>query len=146
MRAVVAAFFAGALFAVGLALGGMTQPSKVIGFLDVTGDWDPSLAFVMLGAIGVYMPLYRLIVRRRQPLLVPRFVLPTRTDLDARLVIGGAVFGVGWGLGGYCPGPGIAALGSGGVHALAFAASMVGGMALFRVYDTLRRPSGTPTA
>jgi uncharacterized protein len=141
MRALVVAFLAGALFAVGLALAGMTQPSKVIAFLDVAGDWDPSLAFVMLGAIAVYMPAYRLIVRRPQPLLTAHFMLPARGDLDLRLVVGGAVFGIGWGVGGYCPGPGVAAVGSGGAHALAFTASMIAGMALFRLYEASRRPA-----
>jgi uncharacterized membrane protein YedE/YeeE len=123
-----AAFVAGLLFALGLAVGGMTLPSKVIGFLDVTGDWDPSLMFVMAGAIAVHTIVYRLVLRRGTPLFAERFALPTRRDLDARLITGAAIFGVGWGLGGYCPGPGLASLASGAPAALVFAFSMLGAM------------------
>lgn len=122
------AFAGGALFAVGLAVGGMTQPAKVIGFLDVTGDWDPSLIFVMAGAIAVHAIVYRLVRRRSAPFLAERFAVPTRRDLDPRLIGGAALFGVGWGLGGYCPGPGVTALVSGSAPALVFVASMLGAM------------------
>src|SRR6185295_7370618 len=100
---------------VGLAVSGMTRPSKVVGFLDVFGAWDASLAFVMVGAIGVHAVLQRVIARRGSPLFEDRFHLPTRRDVDARLLAGAAVFGVGWGLGGFCPGPGLVAAASGAV-------------------------------
>jgi uncharacterized membrane protein YedE/YeeE len=100
-------FACGALFALGLALSGMTDPAKVVGFLDVGGAWDPSLALVMLGAIAVYLPVY-LVVRRRRPELAP-----ASGAIDARLVGGAALFGIGWGLVGYCPGPAIVSLASG---------------------------------
>ena len=127
--AALAAFVAGVVFALGLGVSGMTRPGKVLAFLDVTGRWDPSLAFVMLGAIGVYAPLSRLVLRRRTPVCAAVFALPTRRDIDARLLAGAAVFGVGWGLAGLCPGPAVTALASGKTTALAFVAAMVAGMA-----------------
>lgn len=126
----MAAFAAGALFAVGLAVSGMTKPSKVTGFLDVAGAWDASLAFVMIGAIGVHLVGQRLVRRRSRPLFDVRFYLPTRKDLDRRLVLGAALFGVGWGLGGFCPGPGIVAAGGGGIGAIVFVLGMTLGMIL----------------
>jgi uncharacterized membrane protein YedE/YeeE len=132
------ALVAGALFGVGLGVSGMTQPSKVIGFLDVAGHWDPSLAFVMIGAIAVHFVLLRLIVRRRAPLLDERFHLPTRDDLDAKLVLGAAIFGVGWGLGGFCPGPGVVSTASGGTTALVFVGAMLAGML---VHHFARKPA-----
>jgi len=120
------AFASGLLFALGLGIAGMTQPSKVIGFLDLFGDWDPSLAFVMAGAIAVYMPVFWWARGR----LAPRLHLPTRKDLDVRLVVGAAMFGVGWGLAGYCPGPALVSLPTLGGSALAFGAAMLGGMHL----------------
>ncbi|MBX3184281.1 MAG: YeeE/YedE family protein [Polyangiaceae bacterium] len=127
----VAALFAGLLFSVGLALSGMTQPAKVIGFLDLAGRWDPSLAFVMLGAIGVHFVLYRLVLRRPSPLFSGHFELPTRRDLDRRLLIGSGIFGVGWALGGYCPGPALVAMGGLSRQALLFTVSMIVGMLVF---------------
>lgn len=129
------AMLSGLLFAVGLGIAGMTQPSKVIGFLDVAGDWDPSLAFVMGGAIVVYMPLLRLVKSRGRAVLAPRLSLPTRKDLDARLLLGAALFGVGWGLAGYCPGPAIVSLTTLGGPALVFGAAMLGGMGLHALYE-----------
>ena len=128
MRAILSSFAAGLLFAVGLGVAGMTQADKVLGFLNVAGDWDPSLAFVMAGAIGVNAVLYRLILRRKTPLLGGHFGIPSRTDLDLRLVAGSALFGVGWALGGYCPGPGLVSASTGGIAALTFVAAMTGGM------------------
>jgi uncharacterized membrane protein YedE/YeeE len=107
----------------------MTQPAKVLAFLDVSGSWDPSLVFVMAGAIAVHFALSRWIRRRERPLLDVRFHLPTATGLDAKLVTGSALFGVGWGLGGFCPGPAIVALGSGAMVAIVFVAAMALGMA-----------------
>ncbi|XXR71520.1 DUF6691 family protein [Sorangium sp. So ce388] len=143
MRQNALALLAGALFAVGLGVSGMTQPSRVIGFLDVAGDWDPSLAFVMAGAISVHFLAYRALRRQqgaaarggparapRFPLLADRVVVPTRTDLDARLFAGAALFGVGWGLAGYCPGPALVSLATGSHAVLAFVAAMAAGMAI----------------
>ncbi len=138
MMPVLAAFFSGLLFAVGLAVGGMTDPLKVVSFLDVTGGWDPSLAFVMGGAIAVYAPVYHLFVRRTQPLLHHVFVLPTRKDIDTPLIAGAVMFGVGWGLGGFCPGPGVVAAASLHSDALTFAAAMFAGMAIVFFADRLR--------
>ncbi len=95
----------GLLFGAGLVLSGMTRPDKVIGFLDLTGDWDPSLAFVMVGAIGVFAFAAWAARRQTRPVWAPSFQWPTRKDIDARLLLGSALFGLGWGLAGYCPGP-----------------------------------------
>jgi hypothetical protein len=125
-----AVFFAGTLFALGLAIAGMTKPSKIIGFLDIAGPWDASLAFVIGGAIAVHFIAYRLIKRRSAPLFDTKFHLPTRKDIDRRLVLGAALFGVGWGLGGFCPGPGLVAAGGGSLHAVLFLVGMTIGMLL----------------
>jgi uncharacterized protein len=119
---------AGALFGVGLVLGGMTRPRKVIGFLDFGGNWDPSLACVMLGAVSVHFLGYRVVQGRAAPLLADEFALPTRRHIDARLVLGAAVFGIGWGLAGYCPGPGLVSLASGNLGAVVFVGTMLVGM------------------
>jgi uncharacterized membrane protein YedE/YeeE len=126
----VAAFAAGALFAVGLGIGGMTDPARVLGFLDVLGRWDPTLAFVMAGAVLVHLVSYAVIRRRPSPLLAARFHLPGRRQITAPLVGGAAIFGVGWGLVGYCPGPAVVSLASGARSALAFTAGMLGGFLL----------------
>lgn len=127
------ALAAGLVFGLGLAVAGMTDPAKVQGFLDVSGAWDPSLAFVMIGAIAVHAALGWLVRRRQAPLFVRRFALPTRSDLDPRLIGGAALFGVGWGLGGICPGPGLVDLGSGILPALVFVIAMALGMTLQRL-------------
>jgi uncharacterized protein len=119
---------AGALFGVGLVLGGMTEPTKVIGFLDVLGAWDPSLGFVMLGAVGVHGVFGVLVRKRSSPLWAPRFRLPTRRDIDTRLLAGSAVFGVGWALAGYCPGPAVVSVAGGGIGILIFVGFMAAGM------------------
>jgi uncharacterized membrane protein YedE/YeeE len=124
----LSALAAGLLFGGGLAVSGMTRPQKVLGFLDVFGHWDPSLMLVMLGAIGVHLFAYRLIRGRSAPLFAAKFAVPSRRDLDAKLLIGAAVFGAGWGLGGYCPGPGIVSLPGGGMGALVFVGAMLAGM------------------
>jgi uncharacterized membrane protein YedE/YeeE len=113
MRSIILSLFAGLIFGSGLILAGMTQPAKVVGFLNLLGDWDPSLAFVMVGAIGVHFLAYRLVPRMQAPLWAPRFGIPTMTQLDARQLGGAALFGLGWGLGGYCPGPGYYLAGNG---------------------------------
>jgi len=128
-------FLAGFLFAIGLVVGGMTQPDKIIGFLDVAGDWDPSLAFVMLGAVGIHALTYRLTMRRGSPLFAAKFLVPKRSDIDARLVVGGLIFGAGWGLGGYCPGPALVASGALVQEALIFVGMTVVGHWLFGKYD-----------
>jgi hypothetical protein len=135
MMSSLAAFLAGLLFAIGLGVSGMTQPAKVLAFLDVAGRWDPRLALVMLGAIGVHAPLARMILRRQSPVLAPAFSLPGRRDADRRLVIGAAVFGIGWGLAGLCPGPAVTTLASGKPVALAFVTAMLAGMALTQRLD-----------
>jgi uncharacterized protein len=127
--ALVSAFIAGLVFAVGLGISGMTQPSKVIGFLDVTGNWDPTLLFVMIGAVSVYAAVFRAI-QRRQPVFAPAMQIPPPRPVDWRLLAGAAVFGVGWGLAGFCPGPAIVSLASGAGQIALFVAAMVGGMAL----------------
>lgn len=121
-----AALVSGALFGAGLVVSGMADPAKVIGFLDVGGAWDPSLALVMGAALAVHAVVARAVTTRGRPLFAERFALPTRRDIDLRLVLGAAIFGVGWGLGGFCPGPGLVAGTTAGTDALAF----VGAMAL----------------
>jgi uncharacterized protein len=108
----VAAFVSGLVFAAGLGLAGMTKPAKVQAFLDVTGDWDPSLMFVMVGAIGVYALAVVVAKRRGAPLYAPEFAWPKLTAIDARLVAGAALFGIGWGLSGFCPGPAVVSVAS----------------------------------
>jgi uncharacterized protein len=131
MLRTVVALFAGALFGLGLAVSGMMNPAKVIGFLDFAGGWDPTLAFVMGGALLVTVPAFRLILGRPRPILADGFALPTRSALDARLLGGAALFGVGWGLSGFCPGPAVAALVTGLTPVFAFVAAMVAGMVLY---------------
>lgn len=130
MAGILAAFACGLVFACGLGAGGMTQPSKVVGFLDVTGAWDPSLALVMGGALGTHALLRPFVTTRSRPLLAPAFCGPAKKDIDARLVVGAAIFGAGWGLGGFCPGPAIVALGGGMPAALVVVPAMLAGMLL----------------
>jgi hypothetical protein len=130
MKALLTSFVSGTVFAVGLGISGMTRPLKVIGFLDFFGDWDPSLAFVMIGAICVYFVAYRLSRKMASPLLAADFSLPKRSDLDSRLLLGAAIFGAGWGLGGFCPGPAITALASGAAPVGVFVTSMAAGIYL----------------
>ena len=130
----------GLLFGFGLLLSGMADPAKVQNFLDLFGTWDPSLAFVMGGAITVTMPGFWLVIRRNKPFFNEVFHLPSRTDLDARLITGAAIFGVGWGLGGFCPGPAITALPLAAEGTLIFVATMLTGMAASK-YVLQRRDS-----
>jgi uncharacterized membrane protein YedE/YeeE len=127
---IFAALGCGFVFGLGLAISGMMNPAKVIGFLDVAGSWDPTLAFVMGGALLVTVPAYRLILGRGHPVLAGGFSLPSNTRLDTPLILGSALFGVGWGLVGFCPGPAVAAVVTGLPAALGFVAAMVAGMAL----------------
>jgi uncharacterized protein len=141
VKPALTAFTAGALFALGLGVSGMTQPAKVIGFLDVTGRWDPTLAFVMLGAVAVHFVLYRLVRKLRAPLFADRFDVPTRRDVTLRLVGGAALFGIGWGLSGQCPGPALTNLATGAPTALVFVGAMALGMVLQRRGETAPSPS-----
>lgn len=124
------ALLSGLLFGFGLAVSGMIDPARVQGFLDIAGRWDPTLAFVMGGALLVNVPAYWLTRRRAQPLFEPKFYLPTRKDIDARLLIGAAAFGVGWGIAGFCPGPALASLTSGILRIFGFCLAMLAGMAV----------------
>lgn len=118
----------GLLFGAGLTLGGMTNPDRVRGFLDLFGRWDPTLLFVMAGAVAVMAVAWRIRERMRSPLFAARFTLPDRSDLDARLIAGAALFGVGWGLAGLCPGPAVAGLALGFWQVWLFIAAMLAGM------------------
>ena len=139
-------FASGLLFSMGLAIAGMTQPAKVVGFLDFAGNWDPSLAFVMMGAIAVYFVANRLVQGRAAPLVGSVFHLPTRRDIEPKLVGGAGLFGIGWGLAGYCPGPGLSSLGTGSQSALVFVASMAAGMVLFETMQKVRTRRAQATA
>ena len=133
----ISPFLGGVLLAVGLGVSGMTQPQKIIGFLNFLGDWDPTLLFVMCGAVITYALSFRLIRKRSSPFFTEKFYLPTRKDIDLKLIIGSMIFGVGWGLAGYCPGPGLTALASGTSEAIFFSLSMFAGMALFQFVNYL---------
>lgn len=134
MGALVAGL-SGLLFGAGLQLAGMTRPGKVVGFLDVAGDWDPSLAFVMAGAIAVHVLAYRLVPSLPSPLLGGRWGIPTRRDVDGRLIAGAVLFGSGWGLAGYCPGPALTSLATGTAEALIVVGAMIAGMAGHQVVE-----------
>jgi uncharacterized membrane protein YedE/YeeE len=133
MLPVVSAFASGLVFGLGLIVSRMVDPGKVLAFLDIFGDWDPSLAFVMAGAVAVSALGSLVAARRGAPVLAARLEIPTRRDLDARLIGGAALFGVGWGLAGFCPGPALTALTFGPGEVFVFVAAMVAGMALFTV-------------
>ncbi|NKC32007.1 DUF6691 family protein [Falsiroseomonas selenitidurans] len=126
-------FAIGLVLGLGLVIAGMADPAKVLNFLDLAaipaGGWDPSLAFVLAGAVAVTALGYRLVLRRPRPLFDTRFHLPTATDLDTRILLGPAIFGIGWGLAGFCPGPALTALTTGGAPAWLFLAAMFAGMA-----------------
>lgn len=131
MKRWLAALVCGILFGLGLIVSGMVNPAKVIGFLDLVGVWDPSLAFVMVGGIAVAFVGFRLVGRQIRPILGGMFQIPTRRDVDHRLVWGGLMFGVGWGIAGFCPGPALVGLGSGSWQAAIFVAAMLLGMGIF---------------
>ena len=130
----------GVLFAVGLGISGMTQPSKVLGFLDIFGAWDPALMFVMGGAVAVNFVGYRLAVGRPHPLLATRFDIPTRRDIDWQLIGGAVLFGVGWGIAGFCPGPALVALAGGSADVMLFVAAMFIGFLLKDLLIKSSRP------
>ncbi len=124
-------FAVGFIFAIGLAIAGMTQPQKIIGFLNPWA-WDASLLFVMIGAVGVHILAYPLVRKRASPLLDAKWHIPTRKDVTIRLILGSALFGIGWGLGGFCPGPGMTSLASGDLRVFLFVGAMLVGMILFK--------------
>ena len=131
---------AGLVFGLGLIVSGMANPAKVLGFLDLTGNWDPSLALVMAGAIGISFFAFLFAKNRTRSLIGADMKLPTGRTIDRRLVIGSTLFGIGWGVAGFCPGPGLVALGMGEVKALIFVAAMLAGMVLFELLEN-RRPT-----
>ncbi|AWL06475.1 DUF6691 family protein [Massilia oculi] len=143
---IVTAFIAGLVFGIGLLLGGMTDPAKVLGFLDLAGNWDPSLAFVMGGAVLVGLVAFRIAGRRERSLLGEAMRLPTATRIDRRLVLGSIAFGVGWGVAGFCPGPALASLATGGTRVLLFTGAMLAGMAVFELLERIRAGSKRSTA
>ena len=135
---VLMSFVAGLVFGLGLLLSGMANPAKVLGFLDLAGPWDPSLALVMAGAIAVAAPAFFWARKRRVSLLGAPMQLPTATAMNRRLVLGSVVFGAGWGVAGFCPGPGLVALGMGVPQAYVFVLAMLVGMGLFEVLERRR--------
>ena len=137
MKSTPVAFISGVVFAVGLGIGGMTQPAKVIGFLDFTGNWDASLAFVMLGAIGVHSLFYRMLRNRSSSRFSLAISLPSRTEIDSRLIGGSALFGLGWGIAGLCPGPAITSLASGNSPIVVFSVGMIAGIIAFEFKEIL---------
>jgi len=132
------ALFAGLIFGIGLLLSGLTDPAKVTAFLDLAGAWDPSLTFVMGGAIGAATPAFMLAARRKHSVLGAPMQLPVKQSIDRRLLIGSFAFGIGWGLAGYCPGPAITSLGAGSSAALIFVGAMLIGMAAFEGIERFR--------
>lgn len=125
----------GFIFAIGLGVSGMTQPAKVIGFLDLFGNWDPSLVFVMAGAIAVHFVLFKLATKRKSPLLSNVWHVPNKKEITPALIIGSMMFGAGWGLGGFCPGPAVTSLASFESRPVVFVISMVAGMFIFKFAD-----------
>lgn len=144
MPAIVCAAVSGILFGLGLTVSHMVDPAKVLAFLDIAGDWDPSLACVMLGALGVTIPTFALARRRAAPLCATEFVAPTARRVDKSLMCGALLFGIGWGLVGYCPGPALASIGFGNTRTLLFVAAMLIGMAMFSA-TRWRRTSSSAT-
>lgn len=140
------ALLAGLLFGLGLILSGMTDPAKVLGFLDLAGNWDPSLAFVMGGALLVGSLVFPFATKRPKSILGEALRVPTATRIDRRLVLGGLTFGMGWGLAGYCPGPALASLAQGGTKPFVFFIAMLAGMALFELLESLKSKSANKPA
>ncbi|HEY9649524.1 MAG TPA: DUF6691 family protein [Coleofasciculaceae cyanobacterium] len=136
MKENLMALFAGLLFGLGLGLSQMIDRDRVLGFLDVTGIWDPTLLLVLGGAVTVTVIAFRFVLRRSQPILAQKFHLPIKKDIDKPLIIGAALFGVGWGIAGYCPGPGITALALGIWNPLLFMVAFVVGSLAYKWYST----------
>ena len=143
MRHSLTEFLVGLLFGIGLLLSGMTDPGKVLGFLDLFGNWDPSLALVMGGAIGVGVFAFTLAKKRTVSFLGGVMRLPTSSQIDRRLIVGALLFGAGWGLAGFCPGPALVSLAAGQPKAAVFVAFMVVGMIIFEVIDRHSQPTRT---
>lgn len=137
----VTAYLIGLVFGTGIALSGMIDPAKVLNFFDFAGSWDPSLAFVMGGALAVTALGYRLVLRNPAPILDDRFHLPKASAIDARLVGGAAVFGIGWGIAGFCPGGALPALGTGRIEVVVFVLALVAGILVTRAVLDRRRPA-----
>jgi uncharacterized membrane protein YedE/YeeE len=137
---VIAALLCGLIFGFGLLVSGMMQPAKVLGFLDIFGAWDPSLAVVMMAALAVSVPGFAWAKRRERPVLTIQSAWPTRTDIDRPLVIGSALFGIGWGLVGLCPGPALENLATLSPRVIVFVAAMASGMMLHDFWQTRRPP------
>lgn len=137
---VVMSLVAGILFGIGLTLSDMINPQRVLGFLDVAGAWDPTLAFVMGGALLVTFPAFHFVKKFGKPVCALQFQIPTNKVIDRKLVVGAALFGVGWGLVGFCPGPALAALVTLQTDVFIFGASLVAGMLLFQLWDARSKP------
>ncbi len=135
MKTLFFVFLSGLIFALGLGISGMTDANKVIGFLNLGGQWDPSLAFVMVGAIGVHVVFQRLMMKRGSPVYGTEFERPPTNKLEWRLVVGSAIFGVGWGWSGYCPGPAVVSSVEGGAEAIGFTFAMLLGMFIYNVLN-----------
>lgn len=127
------AFISGLVFGIGLLISGMANPAKVLGFLDVAGKWDPSLALVMLGAIIIGLPAFYLAKRKKVAFCGEAINLPTANNIDKKLILGSFAFGIGWGLVGFCPGPALVALGTGSIKAIVFTLAMIAGMLIFEI-------------
>ena len=139
MKQDLLALVSGVLF--GLGLSQMIDRNRVLGFLDLAGKWDPTLLFVLAGAVTFTVIAFRFVLRRKAPLLGDKFFVPNRSGIDRKLVMGAAIFGIGWGISGYCPGPGIVALTSGEWNPILFVVALVVGMFAFNRYDAAKRPS-----
>lgn len=137
----LSALASGLLFGVGLALSGMMDPARVLGFLDIAGRWDPTLLFVLGSAVAVSALGYAVSRRLAKPVFARRFEIPTAQTLDAKLLVGAGIFGVGWGLGGFCPGPALASLSLGLPKSYVFVLAMLAGMILHGAYARMRRPA-----
>jgi hypothetical protein len=138
MKRIVSSFAIGLVFGIGILVSGMANPAKVLNFFDIAGTWDPSLAFVMGGALVVTAIGFRLVLSRSHPLLSGGFSLPTKRDIDVRLLGGAAIFGVGWGIAGFCPGGVVPALGLGRSEPAIFVAALVAGMLIVRLIESAR--------
>jgi uncharacterized membrane protein YedE/YeeE len=141
--AIASALITGLIFGFGLIVSGMVNPARVSGFLDVAGTWDPSLAFVMAGAIAVGAPVFYFVKKMPRGLTGQALRLPAATGIDYRLICGGALFGIGWGLAGFCPGPALVGAGAGVPKAVIFVGAMLAGMILFRLWEYRTKKIGT---
>jgi uncharacterized membrane protein YedE/YeeE len=133
MKPAIGSYLSGLIFSIGLAVSGMTQPKKVLAFLDIFGDWDSSLMFVMVGAIGAYSVVYRLVLKRQKPLIEDKLQIPEPRKVDKELILGAIIFGIGWGLAGFCPGPALTSLATLQKAPLIFGLGLIGGMITFKL-------------